>query len=83
MIALDVSKKLPYSETGKNNDIFNQATSILTDMSAMLGGSINSNAIKLGKALNDPVKGVTALQKVGVSFTADQKEQIKTLVWRG
>jgi hypothetical protein len=33
----------------------------------------------LGKALNDPIKGVTALQRVGVSFTKGQKDQIKSL----
>ncbi|CAB5229580.1 hypothetical protein UFOVP1571_1, partial [uncultured Caudovirales phage] len=40
-------------------------------------------AMQLGKALNDPIKGMTALGKAGVSFTAAQKEQIKTLVKSG
>ena len=35
--------------------------------------------MQLGKALNDPVKGITALSRVGVSFTQQQKDQIKTL----
>jgi hypothetical protein len=35
-----------------------------------LGQDTKSSAIQLGKALNDPIKGVTALQRVGVSFTA-------------
>jgi phage-related protein len=30
----------------------------------------------LGKALNDPLKGITALQRVGVTFTESQKEQV-------
>jgi hypothetical protein len=33
--------------------------------------------------LNDPIKGITALQRVGVSFTKSQKDQIKTLVDSG
>ena len=68
---------------GKGNAIFDQATSIMTDMSAALGQDMKSSAIQLGKALNDPIKGVTALQRVGVSFTGQQKSQIKALVDSG
>ena len=71
------------NEVGKGNDVFNQATQAATDMGAALGGDPKTSAIQLGKALNDPVKGVTALSKVGVSFTAQQKDQIKTLVKSG
>jgi hypothetical protein len=71
------------NEVGKGNDIFNQATQTVTDMSVALGQSGKASAIQLGKALNDPIKGVTALSKVGVTFTAQQKEQIKTLVEHG
>jgi phage-related minor tail protein len=61
------------NETGKGNDVFNQATQTITDMSVALGQDMKSSAIQVGKALNDPIKGVTALQRVGVSFTAAQK----------
>jgi len=71
------------NEVGKGNDVFDQATQAVTDMSAALGQDGKSSAIQLGKALNDPIKGVTALQRVGVSFTAQQKDQIKTLVGSG
>jgi hypothetical protein len=67
------------NQVGKGNDVFNQATKTMTDMSVALGQDMKSSALQLGKALNDPVKGVTALQRVGVSFTAQQKEQIKAL----
>lgn len=71
------------NEAGKGNDIFNQATKTMLDMSVALGQDTKSSAIQLGKALNDPIKGVTALQRVGVSFTEDQKKQIETLVKHG
>lgn len=71
------------NEVGKNNDIFNQATQAATDMSAALGTDAKSAAIQLGKALNDPVKGITALSRAGVSFTAEQKKQIKGMVAAG
>jgi hypothetical protein len=77
------------NEAGKNNKIFDQATSITTDMAAAMaaasGGQIDlkSSSIQVGKALNDPVKGITALSRVGVTFTEQQKKQIKALVASG
>lgn len=71
------------NEVGDGNDIFDRTTALGLDMSEALGQDLKSSAIQLGKALNDPIKGVTALQRVGVSFTEEQKEQIKTLVESG
>jgi hypothetical protein len=71
------------NETGKGNDIFNQATLAMTDLSVAMGKDLNSSAILVGKALNDPVKGVGALSKAGVQFTADQKDMIKEMVESG
>ena len=71
------------NEVGKGNDIFTQSTSILTDMSTALGTDMSKQAIQLGKALNDPIKGVSALARVGVTFTAGQKDQIKAMVESG
>lgn len=71
------------NEVGKGNDIFNQATQAATDMAAVLGGDAAGQSIALGKALNNPIKGLTALTRVGVSFTEQQKNQIKTLVKSG
>lgn len=71
------------NETGRGNDIFNQTVGLANDMSVALGQDMKSSSIQLGKALNDPIKGVTALQRVGVSFTQGQKDQIKTLVESG
>jgi hypothetical protein len=34
----------------------------------------------LGKALNDPTKGLTALSRAGVTFTEGQKDQVRALV---
>jgi hypothetical protein len=68
---------------GKNNKIFDEATKTTVNMSKALGQDTKSSAIQLGKALNDPVKGITALQRVGVSFNAQQKETIKALVGTG
>jgi hypothetical protein len=71
------------NEQGKGNDIFNQTTQTLVDMSAVMGSEPKRAAIQLGKALNDPIKGVSALSRVGVTFTDQQKAQIKTMVDSG
>jgi phage-related protein len=71
------------NEAGKGNDIFNQSTSILADMSKVFGTDVSGAAVQLGKALNDPVKGITALTRVGVTFSDQQKEQIKNFVDQG
>jgi len=71
------------NETGKGNDVFNQATVAMLDLSVAMGKDLNSSAILVGKALNDPVKGASALSRAGVQLTAQQKDQIKTFVESG
>lgn len=66
-----------------NKDIFPQATSLVLDMSQALGQDLKSSAIQLGKALQDPVLGVTALRRVGVAFSQDQQDVIAKLVETG
>src|SRR5436190_2332034 len=64
------------NELGKGNDIFNQTSLAVQDLSAALGQDAKSSAIQLGKALNDPLVGLTALRRVGVAFSAQQVKQI-------
>jgi hypothetical protein len=71
------------NEVGKGNNVFDQASRLAVDMSVALGSDAKSAALQLGKALNDPIKGVTALTRAGVSFTAEQKKQIKAMVAAG
>jgi hypothetical protein len=66
-----------------SSDTFPAATAAMLDMSAALGQDLQTSAIQLGKALNDPITGVGALTRVGVSFTEQQKEQIATLAESG
>lgn len=66
-----------------SKDIFPQTTEAVLDMSTALHQDLQSSAIQLGKALQDPVLGVTALRRVGVAFTQDQQDFIKSLVDTG
>lgn len=71
------------NEAGKTNKIFDRTVKIAADMAARMGGDASSQAIRLGRALQDPVKGMTALTRAGVVFTDQQKAQNKALVEGG
>lgn len=64
-------------------DVFERATDLAADMAAVMGGDMSSKAVQLGKALNDPVKGIMALTRVGVAFDETQKKQIKRFAESG
>jgi hypothetical protein len=68
---------------GELGGSFDRATKAAIDMAAAGFGSAESNATQLGKALNDPIKGITALNRAGIQFTEDQKELIQSLVDSG
>jgi hypothetical protein len=71
------------NQAGAGNDIFNQTTAAMVDVARAMGTSASTEAIRLGKALNDPIKGISALSRVGIQFTEDQKAQIKALQQSG
>ena len=62
---------------------FAGATQAIVDMSQALGTDLNSAAMQVGKALNDPVAGLAALSRSGVQFTAEQEAMIKAMVEAG
>lgn len=62
---------------------FDRATMATLDLAAAGFGTAETNAVQLGKALQDPVKGITALGRAGVTFTDQEKAKIKTLVESG
>ncbi len=61
-------------------DSFDRAQQAALDLSARLGQDLQSSTVMLGKALNDPILGLTALRRVGIQFTADQEAMIKSMV---
>lgn len=66
--------------TNIGQDIFPQATAATLDMAEKFGMDASQAAITLGKALNDPISGVTALRRIGVMLTDEQEEQIKSFM---
>ncbi|MDB4261684.1 phage tail length tape measure family protein, partial [bacterium] len=66
-----------------HGQVFDDAINLTQDLATVFGGDAASQATQLGKALQNPVKGLTALNRVGVSFTEQQSDQVKALVKSG
>lgn len=86
-IKMTQAKLLTFKEIGKSagevGGHFDRATQAAVDLAATGFGTAETNAVQLGKALNDPIKGITALARAGVTFTEQEKEKIAALVESG
>jgi hypothetical protein len=66
-----------------SGEAFDRAQRAAVDLSSRMKTDLQSSTILIGKALNDPVKGLAALSRVGIQFTADQKAMIQSMVAAG
>jgi lambda family phage tail tape measure protein len=66
-----------------SGDTFTRALTLAQDMSAVFGQDLASSATRLGRALEDPVEGLSALRRVGVVFTQSQRDLIQSLADTG
>jgi hypothetical protein len=71
------------NEAGAGNDVFNRATRAAADIATVFRSDVRGAALQLGKALQDPERGVTALRRSGITLTIGQRELIKELVRSG
>jgi hypothetical protein len=72
---------LTFTKVGK--DVFPDATEATLDMAQAMKMDLKSASMLVGKALNDPIKGMTALTRSGIQFTEQQKETIAAMVEMG
>lgn len=79
---------LQYTRIGQ--EVFPEATQAMIDMATAINGGVipsasqlESTAKQLGRALNDPINGVTMLTRSGITFTEQQRDQIRTLTESG
>ncbi len=61
------------------NNTFERAIYLSQDMASVMGSDITSAAKQLGKALEMPSTGMTALRESGVSFTQSQIDMVKAM----
>jgi hypothetical protein len=79
---LDVENLL-LTFTALGKDVLPQATEAVLNMATALHEDTKSASIQLGKALQDPILGMTALRRVGVNFSADQKKMVEMWIKHG
>ncbi|MEX2480194.1 MAG: phage tail length tape measure family protein [Gammaproteobacteria bacterium] len=58
-------------------ETFDDTLRLAQDLAAVGFGTVASSAVQLAKAMEDPEQGLTALRRVGISFTATQRELIR------
>lgn len=75
------SQLLTFTKIG--GDVVPRATEAILDLATKMGGDLKGAAVQVGKALNDPIKGVAMLGKSGVQFSEDQQHMITALVETG
>ena len=64
-------------------DEFKRATELALDMATRMGGDASSAASQLGKALNDPIRGMMLLERQGITLSDAQQNVIKSLTASG
>jgi hypothetical protein len=69
--------------TNITKDKFGEAEQAVVDMATRLHTDLQSATIQVGKALQDPIHGITALRRVGVNFNETQTEMVKHMIATG
>ena len=64
-------------------DLFDDILTAAQDLAASGFGTIESETLRLAKALEDPRQSLTALSRAGITFTRQQRELIISLVDTG
>jgi len=63
-----------------SGDTFTEVIKLSADLSAVMGTDLSSAALQLGKALENPIEGISALSRSGTTFTTSQKDMIRAMV---
>ncbi len=64
-------------------DTFRETTALALDMAAVMGTDASSAAARLGKALNDPLRGMQQLAEAGIVFTEEERKSVEQMMKAG
>jgi len=78
--AIGKSQALLLTFTSIKGTTFERAQKSILDLATAMGGDLQGATIQVGKALNDPIQGISALSRVGIQFTDTQKQMITGFV---
>lgn len=84
---IEQAQSIELTFTNIRGAVFDRAIPAIEDLATRMGGDgpadLKGASVQLGKALNDPITGLTALRRVGVSFSDEQKKLITDAVKHG
>jgi hypothetical protein len=69
--------------TNITKDKFGEAEQAAMDMATRMHTDLQSAVVQIGKALQDPIHGITALRRVGVNFNETQTQMVKQMIASG
>lgn len=69
---------LTFTQIGEES--FPKAIEAALNLSMAMGTDLQSSIIQVGKALNEPIQGVSALRRVGVQLTDEQEKSVKAFM---
>jgi len=75
------SLMLTFTKVGE--EVFPDAIEAVLNMSEAMGQDLQQGVIQVGKALNDPILGVTALRRVGVQLSDQQVDLVRKFTETG
>lgn len=81
--AITGAQSLLLTFTNIKDEVFNQTIPAIADLATKMGTDLNGATMQVGKALQDPIQGMAALRRVGVSFSQDQQDVIKQMQQTG
>ncbi len=78
--AIVEAQALMLTFTNIHKDVFPQALESILNVSDAMGQDLQQSTIQIGKALNDPIQGMSALRRIGIQLSKTQQDQVKTFV---
>lgn len=63
-----------------SGDVFKRTQQAALDVAAVMDGDLKGATVMLGRALENPLRGMTLLRRQGIEFNTEQQNHIATLV---
>ena len=63
-----------------SGDTLPRTTQVVLDTAYAMDQGLKETSLQVGKALNDPIEGLTNLRRTGITFTEQQEAQIRAMV---
>ena len=75
--AIIETQALMLTFTNINKEVFPQSLEAILNISDAMGQDLRQTTIQVGKALNDPIQGMSALRRIGIQLSDTQQQQVR------